>query len=87
MMLYYVVNGANIILAFLYIFTFLHGRDNIESNPGPKRLKPNYLSICHWNRNSISPHNISKIAKLKPYYSLYKHGFTCLFQIKHTDDI
>ena len=55
MMLYYVVSGANImILEFLYIFTFLLCHGYIESNPGPKKLKPSYLSICHWDLNSIS---------------------------------
>ena len=80
-MLYYLVNGANIIiiiLTFLYIFTFLLCHGDIELNPGPKRLKPNYLSICYWNLNSISAHNFSKIAQLKAYSSVYKHYFVCL---------
>ena len=77
-MLYYVVIGANIIiLVFLYIFTFLLCHGNIESNPGAKRLKPNYLSICHWNLNSISAHFL-KIAQLKAYNSIHKHDFICL---------
>ena len=67
-MLYYVVNGAIIIiLAFLCIFNFLRSHGDIESNPVPKILKPNYLSICHWNLNSISAHNFSKIEQLKAY--------------------
>ena len=79
MMLYYVVNEANlIILEFLYISTFLLCHCDIKSNPGPKRLEPNYLSICHWNLNSISTHNLSKIAQLKVYNSIYKHDFICL---------
>ena len=77
-MFYYVVHGANIIiLASLYIFTFLLCHGDIESNPGPKKLKPNYLSVCHWNLNSISAHNFSKIALLKAYNTIYKHGFMC----------
>ena len=40
MMLYYVVNGAKIIiLAFLYIFTFFLCHGDVESNAGSKRLK------------------------------------------------
>ena len=82
MMLYYVVNGANIIiLVFLYIFTFRLCHGDIELNLGPKRLKPNYLSICHWNLSSILAHNFSKIAQLKTYNSIYKHLFVYL---KHT---
>ena len=75
----YVFSGANIIiLTFLYIFAFLHCHGDIESNPGPKRLKPNYFSISHRNLNSISGHNFSKIAQLKAYNSIYKHDFICL---------
>ena len=48
MMLYYVVNEGNIIiLALLYIFTFLLCHGDIELTPETKRLKPNDLSICH----------------------------------------
>ena len=78
-MLYHVVNGANVIfLAFLYIFTFLLCHGDIESNLVTKRLKPNYLSICHWNLNNISAHNFPKITQLKAYNSINKHGFICL---------
>ena len=84
-MLYYVINGAIIIiLAFLCIFNFLLSHGDIESNPVPKRLKPNHLSICHWNLNSISAHNFSKIVQLKAYNSLDKHEFIFLSE-KHID--
>ena len=84
-MLYYVVNGTIItILAFLCIFNFLLSHGDIESNPVPKRLKPNHLSICHWNLNSISAHNFSKIVQLKAYNSLDKHEFIFLSE-KHID--
>ena len=81
MMLYYFVKGANnVILAFLYISTFLLGHGDIERNPGANRLKPNYLSICHWNLNSISAHNLSKkITKLNPFIIITL--FVCL---RHT---
>ena len=77
-MLHYVVNGANIILAFLYIFIFQLCHGDIESNPGPKRLKSNYLSICHVNLKSISAHNFSKIIQLKAYNLIHKHDLICL---------
>ena len=80
MMLYYFAKGANnVILAFLYISTFLLGHGDIERNPGPNRLKPNYLSICHWNLNSISARNLSKITKLNPFIIITL--FVCL---RHT---
>ena len=79
MMLYYAVNEANIItLAFVYIFTFLLGHADIESNMGPKIIKSNYLSIWHWNLNSVSAHNFSKILQLKAYDFICKHDFICL---------
>ena len=40
---------------------------DIEPNPGPKKLKKDSLSVCHWNPNSLSAHNISKITQLKTY--------------------
>ena len=60
------------------MITFLVCHGDIESNPGPNSLKPNYLFICHWNLNSISAHNFSKFAQLKAYNSIYKHDFICL---------
>ena len=68
MIVNYVVNGANIIIiAFLYIFNFPFCHGDFESNPGPKKSKPNCLSICHWNLNSILTHNFSKYTQLKAY--------------------
>ena len=36
------------------------------------------MSICHWNLNSLSAHNFSKLTQLKAYISTYKHDFICL---------
>ena len=33
---------------------------DIEENPGPK-TKPNDLSLCQWNENSIPSHSFQKI--------------------------
>ena len=66
------------LLAFLYIFSFLNCHGDIELNPGPRKLKENNLSICHWNLNSITAHNFSKLTQLKAYISTYKHDFICL---------
>ena len=73
-MLYYVVNGANIIILAFFVFTFLLCHSDIESNRGLK-IK---LSICHQKLNSISAHNFSKITQLKAHNSIYKHDFNCL---------
>ena len=56
-----------------YIFLFFTLHRDIEPNPGPKYS----LSICHWNLNSLSIHNFSKLAQIKAYISMYKHDFIC----------
>ena len=53
-----------------------HG--DIELNPGPKKLRNKSLSVCHWNLNSLTAHNYSKLMQLKAYTSMYKHDFICL---------
>ena len=39
-----------------------------ELNPGPKNNFSEYLSICHWNRNSISAQDYSKLFLLKAFF-------------------
>ena len=53
-----------------------HG--DIEINPGPKKEKTKNLSCCHWNVNSLIAHNLSKLAQLEAYNSVYKHDFICI---------
>ena len=66
------------VITFLYIFVLLLCHGDIEPNPGPKKLKNNSLSVCHWNLNSLCAHNFSKLTQLKAYISVYKHDFICL---------
>ena len=66
------------LLTLLYIFTFLCYHGDIELNPGPRKLNVNKLSVCHWNLNSLTAHNFSKLTQLKAYMSTYKHDFLCL---------
>ena len=58
-----------LLLKFLYIFYFLHCHGDIELNPGPRKLQENIFSICHWNLNSITVHNFSKLMQLRAYIS------------------
>ena len=51
---------------------------DIEENPGPKPNSCEYLSICHWNLNSISAHNSTKFFFLRAYISINKIGIICL---------
>ena len=62
----------------MYISVLLRCHGDIELNPGPRKLKENTLSVCHWNLNSITAHNFSKLTQLKPYISTYKYDFICL---------
>ena len=76
---YHYVEGVYItIITLLFIFALLLCHGDIEINPGPKKLKKNSLSVCHWNLNSLSAHNFSKLTQLKAYTLTYKRDFICL---------
>ena len=66
------------LLTLVYMFIFLQCHGDIELNPGPKKLKTNNLSVCHWNLNSLSAHSFTKLTQLKAYNSIYKYDFICL---------
>ena len=53
-------------------FYFLQCLEDIERNLGPRKLKKS-LSVCHWDFNSLSAYNFSKLMQLKAYNSIYKH--------------
>ena len=53
-------------------------RCDVEVNPGPKNSVSECLSICHWNLNSISAHDYSKLFLLKAYISVHKFDIICL---------
>ena len=79
LLFFHYVEGVYItIITLLFIFALLLCHGDIEINPGPKKLKKNSLSVCHWNLNSLSAHNFSKLTQLKAYISKYKHDFICL---------
>ena len=66
------------LITFLYIFLLLRRHGDIELIPGPRKSKGNTVSVCHWNLNSITAHNFSKVTQLKAYISTYKYNFICL---------
>ena len=51
---------------------------DIEENPGPNANSCAYLSICHWNFNSICAHNFIKLSLLRAYISINKIDIICL---------
>ena len=79
LLLYHYFERVYIFLfTLLYLFVLLQCDKDIELNPGPKNLKNKLLSVCHWNLNSLTAHNYSKLTQLKAYVSLYKYDFICL---------
>ena len=75
---YHYIEGAYIFsLALLYFSVLLLCNGDIELNPGPIKLKDRSLSVCHWNLNSLTAHNYSKLTQLKAYISIYKRDFIC----------
>ena len=67
-----------ILLILIYVYSFLQCHGGIELNPGPRKLKINSFSICHWNLSSLAAHKFSKLTQLIAYNSIYKHDFICL---------
>ena len=64
-------------LPWLYSLLILLSAD-AELNPGPKRASTSNISICHWNLNSISAHNYTKLFLLKAYIAIHKFDIICL---------
>ena len=62
---------------WLYLIIYNQSWD-IEKNSGPK---PNFyqsFSICHWNLNGISTHNVLKVSFLRSYITVHKFDVICL---------
>ena len=51
---------------------------DVEVNPGPKKKDKECFSIYHWNLNSISAYDYSKLFLLNSYNSLRKFDIICL---------
>ena len=49
-----------------------------QENPDPKPKSLQSFSTCHWNVNSVSAHNFSKIFLLTAYTSIHKFDVTCI---------
>ena len=75
---YYFESAFLSLLTLTYMFIFLQCHGDIEPNPGPRKQKPNYFSVCQWNLSSLIAHNFSKLIQLQAYNSIYKYDFICL---------
>ena len=64
---------------FVFILLILFICGDIELNPGPKNRKSCYnFSICHWNLNSITAHNFTKLNLLQAYNAILDFDMICL---------
>ena len=62
LLFYHYLEGVYItVITFLYIFVLFLCHGDIEPNLGPKKLKKNSFSVCNWNLNSLSAHNLTYI--------------------------
>ena len=57
---------------FWYLQTILILSGDIETNPGPTIDNSQYLTICHWNLDSITTDNFIKFPLLEAYISTHK---------------
>ena len=65
LLFYHYVEWVYITLLFIFALLLCHG--DIIINPDSKKFKKNSLSVCHWNLNSLSAHNFSRLTQLKAY--------------------
>ena len=51
---------------------------DVEENPGPKPKPCQSVSVCHWNVNSVSAHNFSRVSLLRAYVSIHEFEVICI---------
>ena len=73
---------------FLFFFTEATFKREIETNLGPRCNLNNHLTICHWNLNSISAHNFTKLQLLQTAcLAVNKFHIACLSEIYFNSSI
>ena len=75
---FYFINAVSYIHHMWLYSLAIKCSGDIEENPGPKPNSCEYLSICHWNLNSISAHNFIKLSLPRAYISINKTDIICL---------
>ena len=74
-------------LCYGIFFRLLELSGDVELNPGPNPDSSQSFSICHWNLNSMSVHNYSKISLLTAYISIHDFDIICLSETYLTSTI
>ena len=67
---------ASVLVCLCSLLLMLSGE--VEMNQGPLRNCKKYFWFCHWNVNSISSHDYSKLFLLKAYVILHKFDIISL---------
>ena len=66
-------------LRYIWLYSILVKLSgDVEGNLGPKPKPCQSFSICHWNVNSVSAHNFSKVSLLRAYISIHKFDVICI---------
>ena len=61
-----------------YLSALIKISGDVDENPGPKRYSAQYLTICHWNLDSIPAHDFINVALLKAHLSVHEMNVICL---------
>ena len=73
---------SNLTYFYIYLFwlvsIFLNRSGDIEKKPGPKTKSCQSFSTYHWNLNSLSAQNFSKILLLQAYNAVHNYDIICL---------
>ena len=66
-------------LRYIWLYSILVKLSgDVEEKSGPKPKPCQSFSICHWNVNSASAHNFSKVSLLRACISLHKYDVICI---------
>ena len=72
---------------FYFYSRLIELNGEVEKNPGPNSEPDEGFSICHWNLNSISAHNFSKIQSVIAYNCIDHSDIICFSETHLNSDI
>ena len=79
LLFYHYLKGCILLFKLFCKFLFFYRAMGILNQTEVQRkFFKKSLSVCHWNLNSLSAHNFSKLTQLKAYILMYKHDLICL---------
>ena len=72
------------VVYLLYHIKLISLSGDIELNPGLKPSSFKYFSVCHWELNSITPHDFLKL--LTAYNVMHKFDIICISESYFNSD-